>query len=137
MISTRLKNIVALSIPLFISHGLEEIVTGFYHVDSHSLFVFHYLNSLPAPQAVFVLFQIMLWLTLLIAYALILGPQWHIRLLTILGIGFIYELHHLYKAFVVGGYYPGIITAIPLYIVGFFFWRELIKNHRCHIQKTH
>ena len=31
MISTRLKNIFALSIPVFIAHGPEEYFTGFYN----------------------------------------------------------------------------------------------------------
>ena len=130
MITQRLKNIFLLSIPLFIAHGLEEILTGFYNVDSHVAFMFGKLATMPTTQALFILFQIMIWLILIIGYLLILGPKWQLRLMFIPGIFFIYELHHLYKAFDVGGYYPGIITAIPLYAVGFFFWKELIKNYK-------
>ena len=130
MITQRLKNIFLLSIPLFIAHGLEEILTGFYNVDSHVAFMFGKLTTMPTTQALFILFQIMIWLILIIGYLLILGPKWQLRLMFIPGIVFIYELHHLYKAFDVGGYYPGIITAIPLYAVGFFFWKELIKNYK-------
>ena len=130
MITQRLKNIFLLSIPLFIAHGLEEILTGFYNVDSHVAFMFGKLTTMPTTQALFILFQIMIWLILIIGYLLLLGPKWQLRLMFIPGIVFIYELHHLYKAFDVGGYYPGIITAIPLYAVGFFFWKELIKNYK-------
>ena len=130
MITSKLKNIFLLSIPLFIAHGLEEILTGFYNVDSHVAFMFGKLATMPTIQALFILFQIMIWLVLIIGYLLLLGPKWQLRLMFIPGIVFIYELHHLYKAFDVGGYYPGIITAIPLYAVGFFFWKELIKNYK-------
>ena len=130
MITKKLKNIFLLSIALFIAHGTEEIWNGFYNIDSHSKFLFNALNLLPTPQATFTLFQIMLWLLLIVSYLLILGPKWQLRLMVIPGLIFIYELHHLYKAISVGGYYPGLITAIPLYIIGFFFWKELIKNYK-------
>ena len=130
MITSKLKNIFLLSIPLFIAHGLEEILTGFYNVDSHVAFMFGKLATMPTTQALFILFQIMIWLILIIGYLLLLGPKWQLRLMFIPGIVFIYELQHLYKAFEVDGYYPGLITAVPLYIVGFLFWKELIKNYK-------
>ncbi|OGI65968.1 MAG: hypothetical protein A3B11_00915 [Candidatus Taylorbacteria bacterium RIFCSPLOWO2_01_FULL_44_26] len=127
MITNRLRNIFALSIPLFIAHGLEELLTGFYNVDSQVELWFGNLNSLPTSQATFILFQVMIWLMLVISYLLLLGPKWQLRLMFIPGIVFIYELHHLYKAISLGVYYPGLITAVALYITGFFFWKELIK----------
>ncbi len=128
MISKRLIAIFLVSIPLFIAHGLEEILTGLYNTDSHVAFMFGSLAKLPNIQALFVLFQIMIWFMLIISYLLLLGPKWQLRLMFIPGFIFIYELHHLYKAISVAGYYPGIITAILLYVIGFFFWKELLKN---------
>ena len=128
MISQKLKTIFLISIPIFIAHGLEEILFGFAANDSHVAFMFGKLASLPTTQAVFIMFQIMIWLLLVISYLLLLGHKWQLRLMSILGIIFVYELHHLYKAISVGGYYPGIVTAIPLYIIGFFFWKELRKQ---------
>ena len=128
MITDRLKNIFALSIPLFIAHGIEEIATRLYSTDSHVTFLFGKLATLPTMQALFILFQIMIWLVLIVGYLLLLGPKWQLRLMFVPGLIFIYELHHLYKAIDVGGYYPGLVTAIPLYIVGFFFWKELFIN---------
>lgn len=130
MITKKLKVIFGLAIPLFIAHGLEEIFNDFYNIDSQVEFWLGNLNSLPTAQATFILLQIMLWLMLIIGYLLILGPKWQLRLMFIPGVAFLYEFHHLYKVFEVGGYYPGIVTAIPLYIIGFLFWRELIKNYK-------
>ena len=128
MITNRLKNIFALSIPLFIAHGIEEILTGFYNIDSQAEFWFGNLNSLPVAQATFILFQIMIWLLLIVGYLLLLGPKWQLRLMFIPGVVLVYELHHLYKAFEVGGYYPGLITALLFPIIAFFFWKELVKS---------
>ena len=130
MITEKLRNIFGLSILLFIVHGIEEIMMGFSSADSHVIFMFGKLATLPTIQALFILFQIMLWLTLIVSYLMLRGPKWQLRLMIIPGLVFIYELHHLYKAIDVGGYYPGLLTAIALYVAGFFFWKELTRGFR-------
>ena len=133
MISKKLKTIFALSIPLFIAHGVEEYFTALYNVDSHVKFMFGYFFTLPTPQAIFLLFQIMLWFTLIISLLLISGEKWQLRLMVIPGLIYIYELHHFWKAFEVWSYYPGLITAIAFPIIGFLFWKELLKNFKKHV----
>lgn len=128
MISKRLKIIFLIAIPAFIIHGLEEIFTGFYNTDSQVDFWLGGLNSLPTAQATFILLQIAIALMLMIGYLLLLGPKWQLRVMFIPALVFIYEFHHLYKAITVGGYYPGLATALVLYVIGFFFWTELLKN---------
>lgn len=128
MVTDRLKNLFGLSVLLFIAHGTEEVVMGFASVDSHVAFLFGSLAALPILQALFILFQIMLWLLLVVMYLLLHGEKWQLWAMVMAGVVFLYELHHLYKAIEVSGYSPGIITVIPLYIVGFFFWKELLKN---------
>ena len=123
----RLRKLFLVSIPLFIAHGLEEIFTGFSNIDQQVGFVFSKLVELPDIQALFVLMQIMLWLTFVIVYLSFRGPKWQLRLMFLLGLVLIYELHHLYNAIRVGGYYPGLITALFLYVLGFFFWKELLR----------
>ena len=133
MISEKLKKIFLISIPVFIAHGTEEYIMGLYKIDSHVHFMFGYFENLPSMQAVFLLFQIMLWLTLIISYILISGEKWQLRMMVIPGLVYIYELHHIYKAVLVGGYYPGLITALLFPIIGFFFWKEIVG---CFKQKT-
>jgi len=130
MISSKLKNIFGLSIPLFIAHGLEEYLTSFYNIDPHSLFVFHPFADMPIHQATFLLFQIMIWLLFGVAFLLLSGPKWQMRLMILLGLGYVYEMHHIIKALYVGGYYPGLITALGFPVIAFFFWRELRKELR-------
>lgn len=134
MISSKLKIIFGLSIPFFIAHGLEEYSTDFYNIDSYSLFVFRPFAEMSVNQATFLLFQIMIWLLLGISFLFLSGPKWQLRLMMLPGLVYFFELHHIIKAISVGGYYPGVITALAFPIFVFFFWRELWKEFR-HVQK--
>jgi len=65
---------------------------------------------------------------ILIVSYLILNRKYLLELLTFLGLVFIFELHHLIKAVISLSYYPGMITGLLFPIIGFFYWKELIKN---------
>ena len=128
MVSQKLKNIFFISIFVSIAHGLEEYFSGFYNVDPVFKFFFHYFGTMSISQATFLVFQIMLWLVLIIFAFLIASEKWQLRLMVIPGLIYIFELHHFWGALMSGGYYPGVITAIAFPIIGFLFWKELLKN---------
>lgn len=130
MISNKLKIIFGLSIPLFIAHGAEEFVTHFYDIDAHDQAIFGLLSELSTHGATFVTFQIMFWLLLVVSFLLILGQKWQLNVLAVIGVVYIYELHHVYKAILVGGYYPGLITSLLFPVVAYFFWKEWILNFK-------
>ena len=130
MISNKLKTIFLISIPIFVAHGLEEYFNHFYNVDSYFKFVFKPFETMSVPQASFLIFQIMLWMLLFISFLLILNEKWRLRLMVIPGIVYLLELHHVWKALAIGGYYPGVITAIAFPIIAFVFWKELLKNYK-------
>ena len=56
---------------LFIVHGFEEYFTKLYDVDTIFRFIFHFFENMGMFQATFLLFQIMLLITLIISYLLI------------------------------------------------------------------
>lgn len=128
MISQKLKTLFFISIPFFIAHGLEELMNGFYNIDWSVKIMFGFLNEMTVPQATFWVFQIMLWLALIVFALLISGEKWRLRLMFLPGIIFVVELHHIWKTMSSLDYYPGVITAIPLAIIGFLFWKELLKS---------
>ena len=128
MISTKLRKFFLISIVLFIIHGLEEYFTGFYDVDPIFKYFFGPFERMSNLQALFLLFQIMLWLLLIISLLLIASKKWQLSLMIIPGLVYIFELHHIYKAVTVGGYYPGLITALAFPFIAFYFWKELIHN---------
>ena len=133
MISNKLKTIFYISIPVFMAHGLEEFFNGFYNVDWSFKFVFGFLNTMTIPQATFLVFQIMLWLAFIVFAFLIASERWRLRLMLLPGIIYIFELHHIWKAFESWSYYPGVITAIAFPFIAFFFWKELLNNWKNYV----
>jgi hypothetical protein len=127
MISKRLKIIFFISIPVFIAHGLEEYVTEFYDIDSFTRFVFGLFEKMSVSQATFLLFQVMVWLLIIISAFLIADSQWQFRLMVIPGLVYIFELYHLVKSLSILSYYPGLITAFAFPFIGYYFWREYIR----------
>lgn len=136
MVTQKLKTLVQFSIPIFILHGLEEYMSKFYNIDPLSRFVFQSFQNMSVLQATFLLFQIMIAVLLIVSYLLLQGERWILKLTTVFGLFFIFELHHLVKAIIVGGYYPGLITAIVIYILGISYWKELIKNWRKYYDRS-
>lgn len=130
MISKKLNLLLLLSIPIYFFHGMEEYFNGFYQTDSVSRFFFQPFQSMNSLQATFLLFQIMILVILIISFLLLQGKKYVLYMVTIFGLFFIFEFHHLYKAITQTEYYPGLITALIIYILGFFYWKELIKNWR-------
>jgi len=128
MISKKLKAIFGVSIIAFIVHGLEEYFTGFYDIDPIFGWVFNIFSTMSVPQATFLLFQIMFWLALTVLFIAITSDKWRLRLMVISGLIYILELHHFAQAISREGYSPGLISAFIFPIIGFFYWRELIKS---------
>jgi hypothetical protein len=126
MISKQLKFLFFLSLILIAAHGVEEFNTNFLYVDETNRF---FANLFATKEEVFYwAFHIMWWLMLIVVYLVIMGGKWALIPLTLFGIVYVFEIHHLYKAFQTGGYYPGMLTAIFYPIMGIFYWKELIKN---------
>lgn len=125
MISKRLNDLFGISTLLFILHGLEEYFNNFYNIDSHSKFLLKPFLSITDYQTSFLTFQIILWTVLLLVYFSKKLPVW---LAIFIGLIYIYELHHIIKAIQVGGYYPGLISALGFPVIAFLYWKELIKQ---------
>jgi hypothetical protein len=128
MITNELKLIIGLSIPLFILHGIEEYVTHFYNVDTHLQGVFSPLSGLTIHGATFVVFEVMFWLLLIVSFLLLLGPKWQLRAVALIGVVYLYELHHIYKAIMSEAYYSGLYTSLAFPILAFFFWKEWLRS---------
>ncbi len=130
MISKKLRTIFLISIPLFVAHGLEEYFTGFYNVDSIFQFIIQPLDKMSFSQGAFLEFQILFWLLLVIAFFLLQSRKTALYLMTILGVFFILELEHIAKAVISGNYYPGLVTATLFPFIGFFYWKELLREFK-------
>lgn len=126
MVSSRLKNIFTASIPIFVAHEAEEFATGFWKVDPLTAYI---ANLFPdRNMAVFTIFNVE-FLIIMIAIAMALrSAKWQLRMFTVFGFLYLFELSHITRLLSEFEYYPGMVTAFISLIVGLFFWRELIRN---------
>ncbi len=128
MVSQRLKNIFLLTlIPIYI-HGIEEVVTGFPHVDDFMKFGANYFRISPAQF--YWDSHIIFWISLPLLYLLFQKKRIALLLFSLFGIFFIVELHHIYKAIYFKSYYPGLLTALIYPLIGVFYYQELLRNWR-------
>ncbi|MGH9383088.1 MAG: YHS domain-containing protein [Vicinamibacterales bacterium] len=128
MLTTRLRQLLSFGVGLFIAHGIEEWATGFYFADPTFPFVASLVTS--EQEAVFVVFQLMLWLLLVLAVALLLGERWRIRALTAFGVLLVLEVEHLILVAINGHYYPGAVTSALFIPAAILYWRELLRAKR-------
>ena len=126
MPTNKLVNIFFLSTLLIIAHMLEEWFSGFYNIFPFILYLVYLFQT--TQRAVFGTFILMSWLLLFVILGFLSGRKWIRIILCIFGIIFIFELHHPIRAIFAGTYYPGAITGAVFPFLGFFFWRELLKN---------
>lgn len=123
-----LRTIFYLSIPIFIVHGIEEYLTGFASIDPIFAFVFRPVISMATNQGLFIVFQGMVWLLLIVSALLLLDERWQQRLILIPGILYILEIHHLIEVVIRRSYYPGSFTAIAFPILAYYFWKEYMRS---------
>lgn len=128
MISKKLKLLFLLTLILIAAHGVEEFNTKFLYIDESNRFFANLLNT--KEEIFYWAFHIMWWLMLIVVYLLIMGGKWALIPLTLFGIVYVFEIHHMFKGFQTGGYYPGMLTALFYPVLGIFYWKELIKNWR-------
>lgn len=125
-VSKKLKTLLLFSVVIVYLHFFEEVITGFYHND----WIMKYISSnfQTINQAQYYGSHIVWILMIGPAALLVLGGKWTLRILTFYGLFFVFELHHLIDAIRTLNYYPGVVTNIAFEIIGFFYWKELIKN---------
>jgi len=128
MISSKLRFYILLSIPLFIAHGLEELFTGFADIDPIFANVFAIFN-LPVNGTSFLIFQIAAWIALILIYLKLGQNRWSTFFAVLVGLIYFLELHHIFQSVFRGEYYSGLITALAFPVIGFFFWRELLRSN--------
>lgn len=124
------KDLFLISLPIFILHGLEEYFTDFFVTDSSWLLVYRPFQGIFQSGAVFIGFQLIVWLLLFISYRLVRKG----KLVSLLVIGwsiiFVLELQHLIMSVLNQSYYPGTITAVALVVIGGLFWKNLYQTRK-------
>jgi hypothetical protein len=128
MASKKLKLLFAISIPIFMAHGLEELWTNFYQVDTHYHALFGTFDGMPVYKATFLLFNVMMWLWLTTSLLLISDARWQLRLAFLPMVLYVFELHHLLDVAEVRGYTPGAITGLAFPVLAVLYGRQWLRD---------
>ena len=133
-LSGKLKSILFLSLMLIYLHGMEEVLTGFQHNDS--IFVQVGDLFLSKIQTAYWTSHVLLWIFLPLALLLLIGGKFGIKsVLSIFGLIYFFELHHIIKAIYAMEYYPGMVTALLFPSLGILFWKELLRKGSIQYEK--
>lgn len=118
-----MRRLVGLAIVLFVLHEIEELVTGFALIDPWTQTLAN-LFELP-PALVFGIIQLVGAAFLI--WVLVTRPttRWPYWLVTA---ALAFELDHIVRSLAIHGYYPGVLTAIPLVLLIVPFWRRLTST---------
>ena len=128
MASKKLKLLFAISIPIFMVHGLEELWTNFYSVDTHYHALIGALHGMPVYKATFLLFNVMTWLWLITSLLLITNPKWQLRLAFLPMVLYVFELHHLIDIARALRYTPGAITGLAFPFLAVLYGRQWLRD---------
>lgn len=126
MISYKLKQIFLLSLVLIYAHGLEEVIGGFQHFDSFMVAGARYFGT--TPEFFYWISHLIFWISLPTLFLIFRNKKPGLLLISIFGLIYFVELHHVIKGFIARSYYPGMITALFYPVVGLIFWKQLIKD---------
>lgn len=134
MLSKELRKLFIVSLLLIYAHGIEEVINGFQNYDSFMILFAKYFNT--TPQFFYWVSHIVWWVSIPLLFILFKSSPLGLPLMTIFGLVFVIELHHVIKGLAIGGYYPGMITALFYPIMGLFFWKQLIQDLRKYYAKS-
>lgn len=109
---------------LFVVHGIEEYITGFYNVDKLFQQVFWFTSDMTVPQASFLIFQILFYLILLVINIFLFFPKSNFVIYFFLVI-IIFELHHPLKSLMSWSYYPGLLTSLIFPVLGYSIYKNI------------
>lgn len=118
----RIKNILKISIPLFIIHAVEEYMYGMVQMDPF----FQKVSDFTQVPLNIVYFVEQLLLVLVLLWAVYQPRRWlHI----LIGAIFVFEITHVTRAISIMSYYPGLITGVLLLVLGGIYWKQLFKGY--------
>ncbi len=107
-------------------HTVEEYVTKLWNFDPFIISVSHQFQV--SPVSFYLGLQALGLLLISVVLVLTIKNRFNLFLGLLLGLVFLLELSHLYSSIKIWNYYSGLYTGIALIVIGYFYWRELIKQ---------
>jgi hypothetical protein len=121
------RRLLGLALLLYIPHLAEEAFLGM-HDDPIIRAALEPILTLSPRHAVYLMFQLMLLVTLVSTLLFASGVRGQTLVMSVLGIALLAESHHLIRACLTLHYNPGLLTSLPMPLFGIRVLRTLISQ---------
>ena len=122
-----MKRLLLASLLVYAPHLLEEHFTG---IDDEPWMAFALgpFAGLSPSHAAYLVFQVMLALALAMTFAFSLGGKPQRAVMSALGISLVAESHHLVRLVISHHYNSGLVTSLPMPLVGALIFIALFQS---------
>ena len=127
-VSKKMWIYLIISFLLMVIHKIECFFTGEYLVAPFFKWIQGYVHSI--PEAIFFTFIFWFFLLMIVVILLLRGGLWPLILLSLYGLMFAVEFHHILRSVESRAYYSGSFSAVAFILWGIPYWRELISNYK-------
>jgi hypothetical protein len=118
-----MRQLILACLVVYAPHLLEEHFTGMWN-DALIVAAFEPLSGMPARQSAYLLFQLMLALSLGMTFLFRLGGKGRDFVMVGLAAALVAESHHIVRAIATHEYNSGLVTSLPMPVVGaVILWR--------------
>jgi hypothetical protein len=122
-----MTRLLRIAFALYVPHLVEEGLTGM-HDDALIVRAFEPLASLSPRHASYLVFQIMLAITLLTTFLFAAGGRQRLVVVSVIGFSLVAEAHHLLRALWTLHGNSGLVTSLPMPIFGVYMLRRVIQE---------
>lgn len=121
-----MTRLLGVAIALYVPHLAEEALTHM-HDDPLIVTALAPLAELSARHASYLVFQVMLALTLATTLMFSLGGRARLAVMTVLGLALLAEGHHVLRALATLHYDSGLVTSLPMPLFGAYLLRHILR----------
>jgi hypothetical protein len=118
------EQVMRLCLLVYVPHMIEEYATGMYD-DPLVVLAFTPLAHLAPRQATYLVFQVMMGVALGMSYLVSRGGRGRDLVIGGLALALIGEGHHVLRFAASQGYNPGLVTSLPMPVLGGLLLRAL------------
>jgi hypothetical protein len=122
-----MNRLLQLTLGLYAPHLVEEYLTRMYD-DPIIVAAFSPLSQLAPRQATYLVFQVMLALMLGMTILFNLGGRWRSAVMVGLAVALLSESHHLIRWLVTREYNSGLLTSLPMPVLGAVILRSVSRQ---------
>jgi Protein of unknown function with HXXEE motif len=122
-----MNRLMQLCLGLYVPHLLEEGFTRMYD-DPLIVFALAPLSGFSPRQAAYLIFQLMLGVSLSMTYLYGLGGRFRDAVMVVLSLALLGESHHALRWLASHQYNPGLLTSLPMPVLGAFILRAVFDS---------